>query len=296
MGTIWVAEHLVERKEVAVKFIWKELADADPKIVERFNREAKTLKKLDSPHVVKLYERGNVDGQTPFIVMELLHGETLVDRLERDGRLPIDEINFIVSQMGAGMQHIHERNIIHRDLKGENIFLLGSGQHTLVKILDFGLSKKPNEPGEKKLTAVGTMVGTAEYMSPEQILSSKDVDHRADLWAFAVLVYIMLVASLPFQGGTMAEVFMAVRTSQYTLPSALREGLPDGVDAWFARAFHMDVNQRFQTASEMNEAWQRAFAIAKPAAAERQETTFAWVVAALAAVVLAVTAALFFLL
>jgi len=259
MGSIWVAEHLTERKEVAVKFVDNELARADPKILERFDREAQVLATLDSPHVVKLYERGTApDGATPFIVMELLHGETLVERLERTGELELATMGFVVSQLANAIGYIHERKIIHRDLKAENIFLLGEDEQPLVKLLDFGLAKPPGDPGGKKLTGVGTMIGTAEYMSPEQILSSKDVDESADLWAFAVLVYVSLVAALPFKGDKLPEMFMAIRTSQYTPPSQLREGLPAGVDAWFAKAFHMDVTQRHASAAAMNEAWQRA--------------------------------------
>jgi len=268
MGSIWVAEHLTERKEVAVKFVWKELADKDPQILERFQREARVLLKCNSPHVVKIYDKGMADEHTPFIVMELLHGETLIDRLERTGQLSLPTIGFIVSQIAAGLHHVHhDQNIVHRDLKGENIFLLGDDDRPLVKILDFGLAKPPGAPGQKKLTAAGTMIGTAEYMSPEQILSSKDVDARADLWAFAVLTYIMLVTNLPFQGERMSVLFMAIRMSQYTPPSALRDALPSDIDAWFARCFDMDVNKRFQTADEMNEAWQVAMtsAPAKPA-------------------------------
>ena len=264
MGSIWVAEHLTERREVAVKFVWKELADRDPKILERFYREASVLSRLNSPHVVRLYERGRVDEQTPFIVMELLHGETLVDRIENEGALPLPLVNFIVSQIAAGLEHFHGQNIIHRDMKGENIFLLGAGQQTLVKILDFGLAKPPGAPGEKKLTTAGTMIGTAEYMSPEQIISAKDVDQRADLWAYAVLVYITLCAALPFQGDRIPELFMAIRTAQFTPPTQLRDGLPETVDAFFAKCFDLNVHNRYQTAGEMNEAWQRALNVKKP--------------------------------
>ena len=274
MGSLWVADHLRERKEVAVKFVWTDLAKEDPTVLERFDREANTLQKLDSPHVVKLYERGLLGTDMPFIVMELLHGETLVERLERTGEMPFEQLAFIVSQLGTALDHIHGHQIIHRDLKAENIFLLGDEARPLVKVLDFGLAKPPGAPGEKKLTAAGAMVGTAEYMSPEQIISSADVDHRADLWAMAVLAYAMLVAELPFKGEKLGEVLMAIRTTQYTLPSALRDGVPQSIDAWFAKAFNIDYNQRFLTAAEMNEAWQRAWAhaAATPPALQKKQT------------------------
>jgi eukaryotic-like serine/threonine-protein kinase len=259
MASLWVAEHLTERKEVAVKFVDEALAADNPKILERFHREAEVLGQLSSPHVVKLYEEGIApDGTTPFIVMELLHGETLVERLERTGELDLPTMGFVVSQLASALSYIHHQNIIHRDLKAENVFMLASDDQPLVKILDFGLAKPPGSPHSKKLTGVGTMIGTAEYMSPEQILSAKDVDHSADLWAYAVLSYVSLVTDLPFKGATTPELFMAIRTSQYTPPSQLRDGLPSGVDGWFATAFNLDMSQRFASAAAMNEAWQRA--------------------------------------
>ncbi len=273
MGSLWVADHLRERKEVAVKFVWSDLAKEDPTVLERFDREANVLQRLDSPHVVKLYERGLIGTDMPFIVMELLHGETMVDRLERTGEMGFAQLAFIVSQLGTALDHIHSHQIIHRDLKAENIFLLGDEQRPLLKVLDFGLAKPPGAPGEKKLTAAGAMVGTAEYMSPEQIISSKDVDHRADLWAMAVLAYIMLVAELPFSGDKLGEVLMAIRMAQFTLPSVLRDGVPPTIDAWFTKAFNIDYNQRFQSAAEMNEAWQRAWTAAVPSPALQKKQT-----------------------
>ncbi|MEZ4440623.1 MAG: serine/threonine-protein kinase [Polyangiaceae bacterium] len=283
MGSLWVAEHLVERKEVAVKFVDRDLAEEDPKILERFDREAEVLAQLDSPHVVRLYERGMLpDGRTPFIVMELLHGETLVERVERLGQLPLPTMGFLVSQLATVLTYVHSINIIHRDLKGENVFLLGGDEQPLVKLLDFGLAKAPGTPGQKMLTGIGTMVGTAEYMSPEQIVSAKDVDARADLWAFGVLVYVALLAALPFRGKGNAEMFLAIRTAQYEPASALREGLPPAVDAWFAKAFHMDIAERFATAAEMNDAWQRAVTAEPVEAAPLEPRRPAWLAGAAA--------------
>ena len=296
MGSLWVAEHLVERKEVAVKFVWQDLAQSDPTILQRFDREADVLSQLTSPHVVKLYKRGKTPDGTPFIVMELLHGETLVDRIERMGAFDLYTVGFVVSQIAAGLQHIHGHNIVHRDMKGENIFLLGQDVQPLAKILDFGLSKPFAASTGVKLTGVGTLVGTAEYMSPEQILSAKDVDHRADLWALAVLTYIMLVADLPFRGGKTSELFMAIRTSQFTPPTALREGLQPAIDEWFQRAFALSGVQRFQSAAEMNEAWQRASAAAPPKSPDAAGLPLGVLIALLAIGVLTVFAALFLLL
>ncbi len=258
MGSLWVADHLAMQIEVAVKFVAMDVAASDPSILERFDREASVLVQLDSPQVVKLFERGQTDDGTPFIVMELLLGETLVDRLERTGEMSPAAVAVILDQLGAGLEHFHGKAIIHRDLKAENIFLVGPVEQPVVKILDFGLARPPGAPGDKKLTGLGTLVGTAEFMSPEQIISAMDVDHSADLWALAVLAYMMLVATRPFDGDNMGAVLMAVRMGQYDPPSSLLPGLPPGIDEWFAKAFDLNHKQRFQSAREACGAWQSA--------------------------------------
>ncbi len=275
MGSLWVADHLDKQIEVAVKFVSMELAASDPSILERFDREASVLVQLDSPQVVELFERGETDDGTPFIVMELLLGETLVDRLERTGEMSPAEVGAILDQLAAGLEHFHSKQIIHRDLKAENIFLVGPTEQPLVKILDFGLARPPGAPGDKKLTGLGTLVGTAEFMSPEQIVSAMDVDHSADLWALGVLAYMMLLAARPFDGETLAKVLMAVRIGQYDPPSSLRSELPPGVDGWFAQAFDLNTKRRFQSAREASSTWQSAIiapaGVAQPAPAPASE-------------------------
>ncbi len=259
MGSLWVADHLTMQTEVAVKLVFMDLAANDPTILTRFHREANMLIKLDSPHVVKIYDRGKTPAGTPFIVMELLRGETLLDRLERKGEMSPAEISVILHQLTVALEYLRSVEVTHRDLKAENVFLVGNEMNPLVKLLDFGLAKEPDAPGDKKLTGVGMLVGTAEYMSPEQIISAKDVNHTADLWAMAVLIYMMLVAAKPFEGEQLGEVFMAIRTGKHVPPSAHNSALVP-FDAWFARCFDIDYNKRFQSAREMNEAWQQLIA------------------------------------
>jgi len=260
MGALWVADHLGMQCEVAVKFVFMDLVAQDPTILERFEREAEVLVQLDHPNIVKLFERGQTDDGNPYIVMELLRGETLVDRLERTGEMTPAQVGYLLDQFAAGLEHIHARGIIHRDLKAENIFLVGPETLPQIKILDFGLSRPPGDPGDKKLTAVGTLVGTAEFMSPEQIISAMDVNHSADLWAMAVLAYMMLLVARPFEGEKIAEVLLAVRLAEYEPPSKVMAGLPPGLDAWFARAFDINFKQRFQSAQEASAAWKAAIA------------------------------------
>ncbi|MBW2455928.1 MAG: serine/threonine protein kinase [Deltaproteobacteria bacterium] len=264
MGSLWVADHLAMQCEVAVKFVFMDLVAQDPTILERFEREAEVLVQLDHPNIVKLFERGQTDDGNPFIVMELLLGETLVDRLERTGEMTPAQVGYLLDQLAAGLDHVHQKGIIHRDLKAENIFLVGPDSLPQVKILDFGLSRPPGDPGDKKLTAVGTLVGTAEFMSPEQIVSSMDVNHSADLWGMAVLAYMMLLAARPFEGEKLSQVLLAVRLAEYEPPTKVLPSLPPGLDGWFARSFDINFKLRFQSALEASTAWQAA--IGAPAA------------------------------
>jgi eukaryotic-like serine/threonine-protein kinase len=268
MGSIWSAAHLSLGRTVAVKFVAAGLARDNPQAFERFQREAEVLEGFEHPHVVALYGRGQTPSGDPFFVMELLDGEPLVERLEREGVLTMTEMGRLVAQLGAALAAVHERGIVHRDVKAENIFVRGEEEEFFAKLFDFGLAKKPGEShGSKALTGLGMMVGTAEYMSPEQIVSSRDADHHADLWAFAVVCYVSLVAGLPFRGGNLADTFTQVRAAQFERPSTMRDDVPQAIDRWFERAFHMDRSHRFASAREMLEQWQLAARSTLPTAA-----------------------------
>jgi eukaryotic-like serine/threonine-protein kinase len=259
MGAVWVGKHLPTGGEVAVKFVHDELAREDPTLLDRFKREASVLTRFASPHVVRMYDHGKLGDGTPYIVMELLRGETLVERLERvHTPMSLVDVGRLLEQMAAALQAVHEQGIVHRDLKGENIYLVGDPDQLCVKILDFGCSKTPEMPGHPKLTAPGMLVGSPEYMSPEQIVSAMSVDRHADLWAMAVAAYVSTTVSFPFKGAKLAEMFGAIRGGKFTPPSQLRPGVPAAVDAWFARAFTVDRTQRFSSATGMSEAWWRA--------------------------------------
>lgn len=259
MGSIWSAQHLGLGRQVAVKFVAANLRLENPQAFDRFQREAEVLDGFSHPNVVQLFGRGQTAGGDPFIVMELLDGEPLVDRLEREGVLAMPEMSRLVTQVGGALSAVHDKGIVHRDVKAENIFVEGEEDGLFFKLFDFGLAKKPGESqGGKALTGLGMMVGTAEYMSPEQIVSSRDADHHADLWALAVVSYVSLVAGLPFRGKTLADTFTLVRNAQFERPSTLRDDVPQAVDRWFERAFHMERSQRFSSAAEMLQGWQAA--------------------------------------
>ncbi len=270
MGAVWIGQHVTSRVPVAVKFMLDELARDEPTARERFGREARVLSLLDHDHVCKLFEQGQLEDGTPYIVMELLSGESLVERLERTGEpFTLDQVTELVTQTCDALDHVHARGFVHRDLKGENTYLIGKTDNVLVKIIDFGLATsaertvKAKAEGSgvpswgRKLTKPGEALGSPEYMSPEQILSSDDVDEHADLWAVGVLAYVTLTLQFPFQSENLGQLLSTIMAASYTPPSEVAE-TPASLDPWFARAFNLSKQARFQSAREMADAWRRA--------------------------------------
>ena len=256
MGAVWVAEHIATGTEVAIKFVHRDLARRDPSILERFEREASVLGSLQSPHVVRIFAKGKLADETPWIVMELLKGESLVKRLESTGQwMSLDDVGTLIAQIAEAIGPVHAMGMVHRDLKGENVFLLDPPERLHVKVLDFGLVKAQTAPGKAKLTAMGTMLGSAEFMSPEQILSSGSVDHRADLWAVGVLAYMATTLSLPFSGEKLSQVLTAIRSGIFTPATSHRRDLPPAVEQWFRKAFHLDGRKRFESVIHMRDGW-----------------------------------------
>ncbi|MBL8608877.1 MAG: protein kinase [Myxococcales bacterium] len=253
MGSVWAAEHTGLGQEVAVKFLDPELA-ADAALVERFWREAKAASQVKSAHVVHIYDFGVLEGEQPFIVMELLEGQDLADRAAAaGGRLPMHEVVTVVSQLARALARAHDKGIVHRDLKPANVFLCReAGDQMFVKLVDFGIAKTSRAAEElSRSTKEGTVLGTAYYMSPEQIRGDRNIDARSDLWSVGVLVYEVLTGAMPFDGETFGAVAMAIARGAPVPPSARVPDLPAAVDAWFARACAADPAARFQSAAEL---------------------------------------------
>lgn len=249
-GSIWRAEHLVLKSPVAVKLIDLDIARKDG-AVERFLREAQATAALRSPHVVQVLDYG-VDGDQPFIVMELLEGENLAERLEREKRLsPLETIR-IVTHVARAIGKAHELGIVHRDLKPENIFIVHTGDEEVVKVLDFGVAKFATAPelNRNTYTKTGTLIGTPYYMSPEQAQGNKTVDSRSDLWALGVITFEMMTGQRPFDGDALGDLVLTICVRSISVPSAIAP-VPEGFDAWFAKAVERDPAARFQTAREM---------------------------------------------
>jgi serine/threonine protein kinase len=261
MGEVWLAEHEGLKTHVAVKFVLERQGDDDTEALERFAQEAALAAQIKSAHVVQKFDHGVMDDGTPYIVMEYLEGEQLGDLLSRQAKLPLAQVLNIVSQTAKALQSAHKQGVVHRDIKPDNIFLSTRDDELHIKVFDFGVAKKTvvdaPEPGtipreaQLGITNDGVMVGTPEYMSPEQVMSAKKVDHSADLWALAVVAYVALTGELPFKGKDVGALCVHLLEGDFTPPSTLASELPPELDAWFESAFAKNRDDRFQTAREM---------------------------------------------
>jgi len=256
MGAVWVADHLALKTEVAVKFI---LAgrENDSEARERFSREAETAAQVKSPHVAQIFDHGVTDDGIPFIVMELLEGEDLAKYVQSHGRLDLREIATIVTQICRALSRAHAKGLIHRDVKPANVFLCDVGTpERFVKLLDFGVAKViGGDPSTA--TKSGAVTGTPVYMAPEQLLGAKDLDHRADLWSVAVVAYELIAGRRPFQEETAAAIALRLHTRGMPRASEgiaeLSEKSAASLDAWFAKAWAIDPNDRFDSATTLAE-------------------------------------------
>jgi Tol biopolymer transport system component len=264
MGEVWRATDTKLGREVALKVLPEEFA-ADPERMARFEREAKVLASLNHPNIATLYGLESVSGtdagadadagKTTFLAMELVEGEDLSQRIER-GPIPVEEAVAIALQIAEALEAAHEQGIVHRDLKPANIKLRSDGA---VKVLDFGLAKAwESESGDSSLslsptvtrhaTVEGVILGTVAYMSPEQA-RGKRVDHRADIWAFGVVLWEMLTGHKLFEGETVSDVMAAVLTKDLDLGD-LPESTPQGVRALLGRCLERDAKLRLQAMGE----------------------------------------------
>jgi eukaryotic-like serine/threonine-protein kinase len=248
MGSIWVAHHRAHATPVAVKFVAQKMAK-DRASLARFKREVDAATQLESPHIVQILDHGAAADGTPFLVMELLVGESLGQRLDRDGPLKTGVAAQIMRQIGGALDVAHARGIVHRDIKPDNVFLVADTERPLVKVLDFGMAKQVRIKAGSLVTAAGVAVGTPEYMSPEQVLGQRDVDYRSDLWALAVLTYCMLAGRIPFRGATPhALTFKICKGEFFALDKV---GVAADFTPWFTRALQPQKDKRFGSAREM---------------------------------------------
>jgi TolB-like protein/tetratricopeptide (TPR) repeat protein len=242
MATVYLAEDLKHRRQVAVKVMRPELAATLG--ADRFLREVEIAAKLSHPHILPVFDSGAADGFL-YYVMPYVEGETLRDRLHREGNLPVEDAVRLAREVAEALAYAHGRGIIHRDIKPANV-LLGSG-HALVA--DFGIARAMG--GGAALTQTGLSVGTPQYMSPEQSLGDQEVDARSDVYAIGCVLYEMVAGQPPYTGPT-AQAILARSLTQEVRPlAALRPDVSPAVAEVVAHAMARNTTERYQTAGEM---------------------------------------------
>jgi serine/threonine-protein kinase len=258
MGSVWAARHATLDADVAVKFVAPELALSD-NLRERLAREAKMAAQIKSPHIVQTFDQGFTDDGTAYIVMELLEGESLGERLRRDGPLPVQTVALVVEQIARVLATAHGAGIVHRDIKPDNVFLVRQEDvdDIFVKVLDFGIARSL-ESEHRPLTQSGATIGTVAYMSPEQLDDSRSAGPSTDAWALAVVAYECLTGMRPFRGDSAVALWKAIQESEFAPPSSTGAGVSKAFDPWFARAFAVKPEDRFESARALAEAFRRA--------------------------------------
>lgn len=250
MGIVYAAEHLVLRQRVAVKVLLPDAACSDA-VVERFAREAQAAARIQSEHVARVMDAGSLDSGAPFLVMEFLEGCDLQELLALEGTLTVVEVADVMLQALEALAHAHAVGIVHRDLKPANLFLhtRPDGQ-SVVKMLDFGISKAKARPGEKTLTGQAVL-GSPVYMSPEQLRNAKEIDGRADLWSLGVVAYELLCGKVPFDGDGVGEIFAAI-LEQRAVPVCERNPkVPPELAAILDKCLERKVEDRWMDAAEL---------------------------------------------
>lgn len=258
MGAVYLAEHLRMGRRDALKVLSRSLADDDDARA-RFTREARNASFINHPNACTVYDFGEIADGLPFIAMEYVDGETLGELLSREGRLAPDRAADLVAQVTLALEAAHARGIAHRDLKPDNIMLTRAPDGSeRAKVVDFGIAKAMEDEGGQNLTMPGWVVGTPEYVSPEQ-LAGQDLDGRSDLYSLGIVLFRMLTGGLPFHGDTWQEV-MTNRLSEP--PDRLAEvggtPYPSALEDVVRRALEREPEDRYPDAAAFREALLRA--------------------------------------
>src|SRR5918911_309714 len=242
MANVYLAEDQELGRRVAIKILNDRHA-GDDQFIERFRREAKNAAGLSHPNIVSIYDRGEAEG-TYYIAMEFLDGRSLKELIISRGPTPIRIAIDYTRQILAAIGHAHRNGIVHRDIKPHNVVVDPEGR---LKVTDFGIARS----GASQMTEVGSIIGTAQYLSPEQARGSP-VDQRSDLYSVGIVLYEMLTGKVPFTGDTPLEIAMKHLSEVPVPPSEIRPELPESLDLVVLRALAKDPDDRYQTAEEMD--------------------------------------------
>jgi eukaryotic-like serine/threonine-protein kinase len=254
MGAVYEAEHLAIGRLVAVKVLHPKHAQKRDAI-SRMQHEARVVGTIGHPNICEIYDIGRLDDGSPYLVMERLHGETLAERIQRDGSVPYRDLVEIMLQVLSALVAAHEKGIIHRDLKPDNIFLSQrAGMPPVAKLLDFGISKASQiEDTAVDLTRTGMVMGTPYYMAPEQARGDRTLDHRVDLWAVGVVLYEALSGRRPFVARNYNALLVQILTSRHRPVADYKPALPQGLSEVIDKALSKMREDRWQTAGELQE-------------------------------------------
>ncbi len=251
MGTVYEAHHEVLETQVALKFLHADLAKKAG-LGSRFLQEARVSARIRSIHVTHVTDVDQTPDGSPYLVMELLHGESLQATMDRRGKLPVEQAIDFALQILSGLESAHAIGVVHRDLKPDNVFIVPATGGPLLKLIDFGIAKlRASTEYQKSLTRVGAIMGTPEYMAPEQLFAAANVDHRADLYSLGVILFEMLTGRRPADGDDVETIVAAVVAGNVRHLKDLEPTLPPGLIAVVERALLADRETRFATALDM---------------------------------------------
>ena len=264
MGAVWAAVHQALGREVAVKFLHPQV-DQSPSVAERFVSEARMVASIKHRFVVDVFDFGVTEDGLYYMVLELLQGSSLADRMDAGPALPLPVAVQLIADCMRGLQVVHDAGIIHRDLKPDNIFVIEDADGVFPKLIDFGISKRTEVNGalpplgklgakKSRLTQPGMVVGTPYYMSPEQLRGRNDLDRRSDVYSVGVILYELLVGHLPFEQDNIGDLMVAITVQG--APSLLhsRPELGPALAQVIARTLAPDPNDRYATAMDLREA------------------------------------------
>ncbi|MBM4364189.1 MAG: serine/threonine protein kinase, partial [Deltaproteobacteria bacterium] len=253
MARVHEARHLrLPKRRFAVKVLHPEYAQ-QPAIVTRFQREAEAASGIGHPNVVDVFDVGRAPDGRPFLASELLDGSDFSAVLDERGRVPVPYAVHVARQVCHALGAAHELGIVHRDVKPENVFLVGGGERPFVKVLDFGISKIDDGGGGASLTRTGVVMGTPGYMAPEQARGAK-VDHRVDVYGVGAMLYRALTGQLPFDGDDAAEVIARVLTDHPRRPRDLAPEIPGALELVVQRAMEKNPADRHASMAELDDA------------------------------------------